>query len=60
MQLSWRIQRRKGCIRSKALQSAWAIMQNEEVTIHYLVKRYSHEKYPNKTNPKALTLFKEQ
>lgn len=59
MRLSWEIQRKKNCIRSKALQSAWAIAQNEDITIYYLVKRHSHEKYRNKTQPQELTLFQQ-
>lgn len=57
MYLSWEIQRKKKCIRSKALQSAWAITQNEDITIYYLVKRHSHEKYPNKVKTQDLVLF---
>ena len=57
MTISWEIQRKKNCIRSKALQSAWAITQNEDITIYYLVKRHSHEKYPNKVKTQELTLF---
>lgn len=60
MYLSWEIQRKKNCIRSKALQSAWAISQNEDITIHYLVKRHSHERYPNKVKSQDLTLFSQQ
>lgn len=58
MKLSWDIQRRKQCLRSKALQSAWAITQNEEVTIYYLVRKHSHANHKNKVQPKALSLFK--
>ncbi len=60
MRLSWEIQKKKKCFRSKALTSAWAIVLNEDITIGYLVKRYSHEKYPNKTEPKNLALFSTQ
>ena len=60
MYLSWEIQRKKHCIRSKALQSAWAITQNEDITIYYLVKRHGHEKYPNKVKPQDLSLFSHQ
>ena len=59
MAISWEIQRKKKCIRSKALQSAWAITQNEDITIYYLVKKHSHEKYPNKGKTQELTLFKQ-
>lgn len=57
MRLSWEIQRKKKCIRSKALQSAWAITQNEDITIYYLVKRHSHDKYPNNVKAQDLVLF---
>lgn len=57
MRLSWEIQRKKNCMRSKALQSAWAITQNEDITIYYLVKRHSHERHQNKVKPQDLTLF---
>jgi hypothetical protein len=57
MQLSWEIQRKKQNSRSKALQAAWAITQNEDITIYYLVKRHSHERYPNKIEARNLTLF---
>jgi len=60
MIISWEIQRKKKCIRSKALQSAWAITQNEDITIYYLVKKHSHEKYPNKVKPHELSLFQQQ
>jgi len=58
MGMSWEIQRKKKCIRSKALSSAWAITQNEDITIYYLFKKHSHEKYPNKVKPQELSLFK--
>jgi len=57
MQLSWEIQRRKKRNRSKSLQAAWAITLNEDITIYYLVKRHSHDKYPNKVQAKKLALF---
>ena len=57
MQLSWEIQRKKKCIRSKALQAAWAITLNEDITVYYLVKRHSHQRYPNKVQPQELSLF---
>ncbi|HRH50436.1 MAG TPA: hypothetical protein PLP23_16885 [Panacibacter sp.] len=57
MQLSWEIQRKKKQNRSKSLQAAWAITQNEDITIYYLVKRHSHDKYPNKVQAKNLALF---
>ena len=71
MQLSWQIQNRHSemlerkskryqnvrSVRSLALEAAWSIVQTEQVTIHHLVKRHSHDHYANKVNPNALTLF---
>ena len=57
MVLSWEIQRKKKRSRSKSLQSAWAITLNEDITIYYLVKRHSHNNYPNKVHAKHLALF---
>jgi hypothetical protein len=56
MYLSWEIQRKKKRTRSKALQDAWAICLNEDITV-YLVKRHSHKHYPNKVQAKELALF---
>ncbi|MDQ2753493.1 MAG: hypothetical protein M3R72_10775 [Bacteroidota bacterium] len=62
MVLSWEIQRSKKCGRSKALLSAWAILSNEDITVYYLVKKYSHNNaiYPNKVGASNLSLFKQQ
>ena len=57
MQLSWEIQRKKKNSRSKSLRAAWAITLNEDITTYYLVKRHSHDKYPNKVQRKNLALF---
>ena len=57
MLLSWEIQRKKKRTRSKALQAAWAIALNEDITIYYLVKRHSHDKYPNRVQAEGLSLF---
>ena len=57
MRLSWEIQRNKKCIRSKALQSAWAIAQNEDITVYYLIKRHSHNSYENKIQTGQIGLF---
>ncbi len=57
MQLSWEVQRKKRISRAKALQAAWAITNNEDVTIYYLVKRHSNRNTPNKVDVKELTLF---
>lgn len=58
MRLSWEIQRKKKCIRSKALQSAWAITQNEDITVYYLIKKHSHTSYENKRQTGQVRLFK--
>lgn len=60
MYLSWEIQHKKHCSRSKALVAAWAIMLNEDITIYYLVRRHSRSCYPNKTEPSELSLFTNQ
>jgi len=57
MKLSWEIQRKKRSTRSKALRAAWAITLNEDVTIYYLVKRYSNVNHANKVQPNSLALF---
>lgn len=41
MKMSWEIQRRKRITRSKSLESAWAIINNEDITIFYLLKRHN-------------------
>ncbi len=57
MVLSWEIQRKKKHTRSKALQAAWAISLNEDITIYYLVKRHSNRNAPNKVQADELALF---
>lgn len=57
MYLSWEIQRKKKCTRSKSLFAARAIYLNEDITVYHLVKKHSHERYPNKTAPTEVTLF---
>jgi hypothetical protein len=58
MYLSWEIQRKRKLTRSKSLKDAWSITQNEAITIYYLVKKHSHNNYPNKVVPSSLSLFK--
>lgn len=60
MRLSWEIQRKKKRTRAKALQAAWAIVQHEDIAIFHLVKKHSHEHYPNKVQPQHLSLFSAQ
>ena len=57
MYLSWEIQRKKKRSRAKALSAAWAILSNEDIAVCHLVKKHSHERYPNKITPTDLTLF---
>lgn len=58
MYLSWEIQRKKRCLRAKALQAAWAITQNEDITVYYLIKKHSHTNYVNKPKTVQIGLFK--
>lgn len=44
MKISWEIQRSKHSTRSKPLQSAWAIISNEDITIYYLTQKLNHHK----------------
>jgi hypothetical protein len=45
MHISWDIQRhRRYGTRSLALTAAWAILLNEEITVHYLTRRLNHDK----------------
>jgi hypothetical protein len=60
MVLSWEIQRKKKSTRSKALQAAWAITLNEDITVYYLVKRHSKRIIPTKSLSNDLALFSSQ
>jgi hypothetical protein len=57
MRISWQIQKRRSSTRSKSLISAWAIFLNEDITVHHLAKKHSHERYANKTDANILSLF---
>lgn len=57
MYLSWEIQRKRKSNRSRALLAAWAIYQNEDITVYHLVKKHSHDHYKNKVQVEGLTLF---
>ncbi|RYZ30480.1 MAG: hypothetical protein EOO10_02705 [Chitinophagaceae bacterium] len=57
MYLSWEVQRKKRFNRSRSLQSAWAILLTEDITVFHLVKKHSHERYQNKVQSEDLTLF---
>jgi hypothetical protein len=54
------IQRKKKSTRSKALQAAWAITLNEDITVYYLVKRHSNRIIPTKSLSNDLALFSSQ
>ncbi|MFP5041618.1 hypothetical protein [Parasediminibacterium sp. JCM 36343] len=60
MVLSWEIQRKKKYTRKRALQAAWAITLNEDITVYYLVKRHGNRLKPNKPHPSGITLFSNQ
>jgi hypothetical protein len=60
MVLSWEIQRKKKSSRSKALQAAWAITLNEDITVYYLVKPHSNKNIPPKKQSSNLALFSSQ
>ncbi len=57
MKLSWHIQRSKRNTRSKALQAAWAILQNEGVTVYYLIRKLNHNKPVNQQSLNQFSLF---
>ena len=58
MKISWDIQRRKQTSRSKSLMSAWAITQNEDITVFYLVRKHSTPNSRKAIESSTLTLFK--
>ncbi len=61
MKMSWEIQKRKRITRSKALISAWAIINNEDITVFYLVKRYNvHNKPVSYQTLNQMALFARQ
>ena len=44
MRISWDIQRNKRKTRSKALQQAWAIFNNEDIAVQYLTRKLNHNR----------------
>lgn len=44
MKLSWDIQHSRNRTRSKSLQDAWAIIQNDDITLRYLTRKLNHNK----------------
>lgn len=57
MKISWQIQKRKQLSRSKSLISAWAITQNEDITVFYLVRKHSSQHSKKVIDTNILTLF---
>ncbi len=57
MKLSWDIQRTKRKTRSKALTAAWAILSNEDVTIHYLALRLNRNREVSKRALNQMSIF---
>ena len=58
MKLSWDIQRRKRSTRSKALELAWVIVNNADMTVFYLVQKLNrHKEQDWKLKEKARNQF---
>lgn len=57
MKMSWAIQKAKRSTRSKALQSAWAIFSNEDITVYYLTQKLNHRKPVNDKARNQFGLF---
>ena len=57
MCISWDIQKRKNKTRSYALQAAWAIYSNEDITLLYLVKKLNHHKPVKEKHVNQYALF---
>lgn len=57
MKMSWEIQRTKKRTRSKALQAAWAIITNEEITVQYLVRKLNRDKPVTLKTERQFALF---
>ena len=60
MKMSWDIQRNRKKTRSKALQAAWAIVSNEDVTVFYLVTKLNHHKPVRQQALNQMGLFPQQ
>lgn len=57
MKLSWDIQKRKHKTRSKALQSAWAIVNNEDLTVSYLTRKLNRDRPISNSIQNQFALF---
>jgi len=55
--MSWDIQLRKNKTRASALKAAWAIVNNEDITVHYLVRKLNHHKPVKDSVVNQLGLF---
>ena len=44
MRMSWDIQKTKYKTRQTSLRIAWAIFNNEEMTLHYLTRKLNHDR----------------
>ena len=60
MRISWDIQRKKNKTRSKALQTAWAIFSNEDITVLYLTRKLNRNKPLTKREEGQFSLFTNQ
>lgn len=57
MTLSWEIQKKKHTTRSKSLQYAWGIVENDDIVVYYLVKKHSVQRPLTKpVHPTNLTI----
>ena len=57
MKMSWQLQYTKRYSRSKALQQAWAILNNEDVAVLHLVRKLNRDKPVNWKDLKQFSLF---
>ena len=57
MKISWDIQRNKSKTRSKSLQAAWAIVNNEDITIRYLMRKLNRNKAVTERAANQYALF---
>jgi hypothetical protein len=57
MRISWDIQRTKKKTRSKALQAAWAIFSNEDITVLYLVTKLNRSRPVKDKHLNQFSLF---
>jgi hypothetical protein len=57
MRISWDIQRNKKRTRSKALQQAWAICANEDITVMYLTRKLNGNREVAKRTQSQYSLF---